>query len=195
MAAIVSSIKAFSHPGGSEKQPFNLNKAIETTATVARNEWKYVSELVTDLDPSLPLVPCDGGDIFQVLLNMIVNASHAIGEVVGDGSSGKGTITISTRHDGDWAEVRISDTGCGIPADVGLKVFDPFFTTKKVGKGTGQGLAISHNVIVNKHSGRIEFESQPGKGTTFTIRLPISSDDRDAETVGVTYDEATHSVR
>jgi signal transduction histidine kinase len=127
----------------------------------------------TDFDPNLPFVTCLPGDLNQVFLNMIVNSAHAIADVVGDGSHGKGTIRISTRHNGDWAEVRISDTGTGIPPDVISKIFDPFFTTKQVGKGTGQGLAISYNVVVEKHGGTIDVESEVGKGTTFIIRLPI----------------------
>lgn len=191
---IVRSMKAFSHPGGEEKQLVDLNAAIETTVTVARNEWKYVAELAMDLDPSLPLVPCHGGDINQVLLNMIVNAAHAIGEVGGDDTGKKGAITISTSHASGWAEIRINDSGCGMSEHVRSKIFDPFFTTKDVGKGTGQGLAISHDVIVKKHGGSIGVESQPGEGTTFAIRLPICPDDADADPVGATGHEAAHSV-
>jgi len=172
---IVQAMKEFSHPVGKEETFINLNKAIQNTITVARNEWKYVAEMVTDFDPSLPLVSCLPGELNQVFLNMIINAAHAIADVVGDGSKGKGTITVSTRHDGNWAEVRISDTGMGIPENIRSRIFDPFFTTKKVGKGTGQGLTISHSVIVDKHGGTIHFETEVGKGTTFIIRLPIEN--------------------
>ena len=104
---------------------------------------------------------------------MIVNAAHAIADVVGDGSRGKGVITISTRREGDWALIRISDTGTGIPEEVRSRIFDPFFTTKEVGRGTGQGLAIAHSVVVEKHGGTLSFETEVGRGTTFIIRLPI----------------------
>lgn len=134
--------------------------------------------MVTDLDPNLPPVPCLPGDINQVFLNIIVNAAHAIADVVGDGSGGKGTITVSTRALGDWVEVRISDTGTGIPEAIRSKIFDPFFTTKQTGRGTGQGLAYVHSVVVEKHKGIITFETEEGKGTTFIIRLPLHQEER-----------------
>jgi two-component system, NtrC family, sensor kinase len=118
-------------------------------------------------------VVCLPGEFNQVILNMLVNAAHAITDVVGDGGRGKGTITVATRQVGGFAEIRISDTGTGIPPEIRAKIFDPFFTTKQVGKGTGQGLAIAHDVIVNKHGGTIALESEPGKGSTFIIRLPL----------------------
>ncbi|MBW2127660.1 MAG: hypothetical protein JRH08_18935 [Deltaproteobacteria bacterium] len=151
----------------------DLNHAIENTITVAKNEWKYVAEMETDFDPALPPVPCLPGELNQVILNMIINAAHAIADVMGDGSKGKGTIRITTRRDGNWAEIRISDTGTGIPEAIRDRIFDPFFTTKEVGKGTGQGLAIARSMIVDKHGGTIDFETQEGKGTTFIIRLPL----------------------
>jgi signal transduction histidine kinase len=121
----------------------------------------------------LPLVPCLIGEFNQVVLNLIINAAHAISDVVGDGDKGKGNITISTRQTTEWAEVRIADTGGGIPEKIRARIFDPFFTTKDVGRGTGQGLAISHAVVVERHGGAIEFETEMGHGTTFIIRLPI----------------------
>jgi two-component system NtrC family sensor kinase len=175
VATIVRAMKEFSHPGGEEKKTIDLNHAIENTVTVCRNEWKYVAEMALDFDPTLPLVPCLPGDINQVLLNLIVNAAHAIADAMDGGEKRKGTISISTRHDGDWAEIRIGDTGTGIPEKHKAKIFTPFFTTKEVGKGTGQGLAISHSIIVGKHSGTINFETETGKGTVFTIRLPLRS--------------------
>jgi PAS domain S-box-containing protein len=174
VAKIVRAMKEFSHPGGEEKKAVDLNKAIETTITVARNEWKYVADVQTRFDPSLPAVPCLPGEFNQVILNLIINAAHAIADVVGDGSQDKGTITVSTRHQDGWAEVRVSDTGTGIPEAVRSRIFDPFFTTKPVGKGTGQGLAIAHAVVVEKHGGTISFETELGRGTTFIIRLPIA---------------------
>lgn len=180
VASIVRAMKEFSHPGLTEKKPTDLNKAIQSTITISRNEWKYVADTVTDLDPTLPLVPCLPGELNQVLLNLIVNAAHAIGDVVGRKETDKGTITISTRHDGEWVEIRIADTGTGIPPGIRNRIFDPFFTTKQVGKGTGQGLAIAHDVIVKKHEGTLTFETELDRGTTFILRLPlrVSSQER-----------------
>ncbi len=172
VSKIVRSMKEFAYPGGREKTSADLNKAIESTVTVARNEWKYVAEMVTDLDPNLPPVPCLLGDLNQVILNLIVNAAHAITEKLGKVSDQKGTITVSTRQEEDWAVIRVRDTGAGIPEHIQAKIFDPFFTTKEVGKGTGQGLAISHSVV-EKHGGTIGLETQVGHGTTFVIRLPL----------------------
>jgi len=172
VSKIVRAMKEFSHPGTDDKAQIDLNQAIESTVVVARNEWKYVAEVTTELDPDLPLVPCLPADLNQVILNMIVNAAHAIGEVVDQGSE-KGTISISTRRQNGWAEIRIKDTGTGIAEKHRSRIFDPFFTTKEVGKGTGQGLAISHSIIADKHSGTLNFETETGKGTTFVIRLPI----------------------
>jgi len=171
---IVRAMKDFSHPGTASKVMTDLNRALDSTATVASNEWKYVADLLLDLDPDLPLVPCLPADLNQVFLNIIVNAAHAIGDVVGDGANGKGIITVSTRRVEDWVEVRFSDTGAGMTEQVKARIFDPFFTTKPVGRGTGQGLAISHTVVVEKHKGTIRVETAPGVGTTFVIRLPLS---------------------
>ncbi len=176
VAKIVQAMKDFSHPGSESKTAVDLNRAIESTITVARNEWKYVSDLVTEFDPELPPVPCLPNEFNQVILNMLVNAAHAIADVVGHGEKGKGKITVSTRRMGDWVEVRISDTGTGIPEAVRPKVFEPFFTTKPVGKGSGQGLAIARSVVVDKHGGNIDFETEVGKGTTFIIRLPLGAE-------------------
>lgn len=171
IATLVKAMKEFSHPGQKEMTLQNLNRAIENTVTVARNEWKYVADLHMDLDPGLPPVSCFVSDFNQVILNLIVNAAHAIGA---DGShETKGVITIQTRLLGEYVEVRVGDTGSGIPPEIRERIFDPFFTTKAVGKGTGQGLAIARSVIVEKHGGRIRFESELGKGTTFVIELPI----------------------
>ena len=172
---IVRAMKEFSHPGPKEKTPTNLNKAIENTVTVARNEWKYVSEMILDLDPDLPLVPCHPNEFNQVILNLVINAAHAIADVVGNGATNKGKITVSTRRKGDKVEISVKDTGTGIPPEIRSKIFDPFFTTKEVGKGTGQGLAIARSIVVDKHGGTIDFETEVGKGTTFTIYLPIGN--------------------
>ncbi len=180
VAKIVRAMKEFSHPAR-EKTATDLNRAIQSTITVASNEWKYVAEIETDLDPELPAVHCSPAEFNQVVLNMIVNAAHAISDVVGDGGNGKGKIRVRTRAQDDFVLVEISDSGSGMPAHVQARIFDPFFTTKEVGKGTGQGLAIAHNVIVDKHGGTIKVTSAPGQGTTFHIRLPIGGNKPEAE--------------
>ncbi len=171
---IVRAMKDFSHPGTTDKVPTDMNRALQSTLTVARNEWKYIADLATDFDPDLPLVFCLPAELNQVYLNMIVNAAHAIGDVLGGDSGAKGTLTVSTRCDGEWVEVSIGDTGSGMTEEVKARIFDPFFTTKPVGRGTGQGLSICHNVIIEKHGGSIAVDTAPGRGTTFTIRLPIA---------------------
>lgn len=176
VARIVLAMKEFSHPTSKESGDADINKMIENTIMVSRNEWKYVAELVADLDPELPLVRCQAGELNQVLLNLIVNAAHAIEETFAKQKNQKdqGRITVTTRQDGKWAEIRVSDTGSGIPQDIRDQIFNPFFTTKEVGKGTGQGLSISHDIIVKKHHGAITFETEEDKGTTFIIRIPVA---------------------
>jgi len=173
IAKIVQAMKIFAHPGGEEKEPADINKEIEKTITISRNEWKYVAELITEFDKSLSLVPCFQAELNQVILNLIVNAAHAIADANKDNPTQMGTIRIRTRRAANWAKIYISDTGSGIPEKIRSKIFDLFFTTKEPGKGTGQGLAISHSVIVEKHKGTITLESKEGKGTTFIISLPL----------------------
>ena len=176
IANIVSSVKRFAHPGQDATAPADLNDAIRNTITVSTNEWKYVAEIATDLDPTLPPVPCNISAINQVVLNLLVNAAHAIADhKESSGAAGKGTITVQTRNMGEFAEIRITDTGGGIPEDIRSRIFDPFFTTKVVGKGSGQGLAIARTIITESHHGSIDFESEIGHGTTFIIRLPLQS--------------------
>lgn len=172
IAKIVGAMKEFSHPGTKEKKMVDVNRAIETTVTVSRNEWKYVADVEYSLDPSLPLISCLPAELNQVLLNIIVNAAQAIGDN-GKGK-GKGIIRVATgQPEPGWCEVKISDDGPGIPEPIRSRIFDPFFTTKEVGKGTGQGLAIARSVVVDKHNGSISVESETGKGATFTIRIPV----------------------
>ena len=173
---IVQAMKIFAHPGGVEKEPVDINKEIEKTITITHNEWKYVAELRTDFDATLPAVPCHRAEFNQVILNLIVNAAHAIADANSENSTEKGTIIISSSLDGNWAEIRISDTGAGIPEEIQHRIFDLFFTTKEPGRGTGQGLAIAHSVIVEKHNGVLNLETETGKGTTFVIRMPIDVD-------------------
>ncbi|MCG8588884.1 MAG: ATP-binding protein [Proteobacteria bacterium] len=172
VSEIVLAMKTFSHPGGKGKTLLDLNHALQSTATVSRSEWKYVAEMETRFDPSLPRVFCHPGELNQVFLNLIVNAAHAIADAVGDGAQGKGTITLTTRSEADGVVVEVADNGSGIPEEVRGRIFEPFFTTKGVGKGTGQGLAIAYSVVTDKHAGRIEVESQLGEGTCFRIWLP-----------------------
>ena len=181
IANIVQAMKIFAHPGGIEKEAIDINQEIKKTITITRNEWKYVARLVTDFDSNLPLVPCYRAEFNQVILNLIINAAHAIADSNGDTSAEKGTITISSGCDGNWAEIRISDTGHGIPEEIRHRIFDLFFTTKEPGRGTGQGLAIAHSVIVEKHNGVLNIETEVGKGTTFVIRLPIDCDESENE--------------
>ena len=173
VTAIVQAMKRFAHPGSEEKTPLDVNKAIENTVVVARNEWKYHAEVLLDLDPALEFFPCFAGDFNQVVLNMLINAAHAVNEKYKDRTE-KGLIRIRTEKEGEFLKVVISDTGCGIPAQNLHRIYDPFFTTKEVGKGTGQGLAIAHDIVVDKHGGTIDVESEEGEGTTFTLRFPLS---------------------
>lgn len=175
VAKIVRAMKEFSHPDSAEKTTTDLSRAIESTITVAGSEWKHVAEIVTDFDETLPPIVCYPGDINQVILNLLVNAAHSIKETVAQGELGR--ITIRTRKRGEYAEVSVSDTGAGIPEAIRNRVFDPFFTTKPVGKGTGQGLSLAHAVVVQKHAGKIWFETEMGFGTTFFLDLPISTVD------------------
>jgi two-component system, NtrC family, sensor kinase len=173
IATIVRSMKEFAYPDQAEKRSADLNQAIRSTLVVAHNEYKYVADIDTDFG-EIPAVQCYLGEINQVILNLLVNASHAISDVVKD-TGGRGKLTVRTRVDGEAVEISIGDTGTGIPEATRDRIFDPFFTTKEVGKGTGQGLAIARSVIVNKHGGTLRFETECGKGTTFFIRLPVDA--------------------
>lgn len=169
---IVRAMKDFSHPGTEDQKSMSINAMLESTITVARNEWKYHCEMHTHYGENLPNILCFPGELNQAFLNIIVNASQAIKEKIKD-SSERGVITIETLQEGSFIEIRISDTGVGISQEIKDKLYNPFFTTKEPGKGTGQGLSIVHHSIVNKHNGTIDFVSEVGKGTTFIIRLPL----------------------
>jgi PAS domain S-box-containing protein len=172
VGSIVRSMTEFAHPDTRTKADIDLNRAIKTTLNMARNEYKSVAELETDFG-DIPSVHCHAGDINQVMLNLLLNAAHAISDVV-EGTSSKGRITIRTRAIGDFVEISITDTGDGIPEDVRGRIFEPFVTTKEVGRGTGQGLALSRGIVVEKLKGSLHFETETGKGTTFFVRLPKS---------------------
>jgi signal transduction histidine kinase len=173
ISTIVQAMKEFSHPSAKEMVKTNLNNLLQTTVIVASNEWKYVADMESDLDPQLPPTACLAAEMGQVFLNILVNAAHAVAGRIGASSEKKGRIRIASRQRGDQVEIRISDSGTGIPEEIRGRIFDPFFTTKAVGKGTGQGLAIAHDVVTQKHGGTLTFESQTGEGTTFVICLPI----------------------
>lgn len=165
---IVTAMRFFTHPGSENKEIADLNQIIQNAISLSRNEWKIIAEIKTDFDPNLPEVECLPIELSQVVLNIIINAIHAIQ----DSGEEKGQIVIVSRQAGELIEVSITDNGTGIPKEIQSKIFDPFFTTKDIGRGTGQGLAIAYTVIVKKHGGTLEFESETGKGTTFIIRLP-----------------------
>jgi signal transduction histidine kinase len=171
VAAIVRAMKDFAHPDRDEKTLVDLDRAIESTLMIAAHEYKYVADLRTEL-AALPAVRCNAGQINQVVLNLVINAAHTIRDVVGD-SGARGQIVVRTRQLDGEVEISVSDTGTGIPEAIRDKVYDPFFTTKDVGRGTGQGLAIARNVVVDKHGGSLRFETQLGAGTSFFLRLPV----------------------
>jgi two-component system NtrC family sensor kinase len=171
VAAIVRAMKEFAHPDSIEHCAADLNHAIETTLVVARNEYKYAARIESHLG-ELPSVVCNVGELNQVFLNLIVNASHAIVESGKDASTG--LIVITTASSGEDVTIAFEDNGCGIPQANVEKVFDPFFTTKPVGRGTGQGLAIARSIIVEKHGGRVDVRSTVGIGTCFELRLPVA---------------------
>ncbi|WP_243370986.1 PAS domain S-box protein [Geotalea sp. SG265] len=160
---IVQNLKSFSRIDDAEAKYADIHECLESTIMIAWNELKYKASLVRDYG-ELPLVKCFPQQLNQVFLNLLINAAHAIEQ--------QGEIRIATWCENKTACIAISDTGCGIPPEVIGKIFDPFFTTKEVGKGTGLGLSISFDII-NKHKGTIEVTSEPGRGTTFTTRIPV----------------------
>ncbi len=172
--AIVRAMKQFAHPGTTQKVAIDLNQVVANAITVSRNEWKQIAEVITDYALDLPLVPCLPVSLNQAMLNVLINAVHAIRER--NNPAGQlGTITVRTRRDAQWIVVDIIDTGVGIADDVRAHIFEQFFTTKAVGVGSGQGLSIARSVIVEQHGGTITCETVLGTGSTFTIRLPLGS--------------------
>jgi PAS domain S-box-containing protein len=174
VATIVRAMKSFGHPGNDEKTDVDLNEAISSTLVVAANEVKYVAQVETELG-ELPFVRCHRGDINQVVLNLVINAAHAIAACSDE--RGQGTIRVRTRAEAGWAVIEVSDTGTGIDPAIADKVYDQFFTTKEVGSGTGQGLALAHSLVVDRHGGTIDFTSEVGVGTTFVVQLPLAERD------------------
>ena len=177
IAEIVRSMKEFSHVDQREMSRVDLNRAINSTLIIARSEYKYVADVETDFK-EIPQVTCHGGQINQVVLNLVVNAAHAIADKV-KGTHDKGVITVRTFVENGFAVVSVGDTGGGIPEAIRKRIFEPFFTTKEVGKGTGQGLSIAHNVI-KSHGGSLDFVTEIGKGTTFNVRLPLAAEEGEA---------------
>lgn len=171
VANIVKAMKEFAHPDANEQSPVDLKHGLESTLLVASNEYKYVAKVHCEFG-ELPEVVCNAGELNQVFLNLIVNAAHAIKDGGKDVDSGEIKIRLSA--EGGEAVIRVSDNGCGVPAENLSKLYDPFFTTKEVGRGSGQGLAISHSIVVDKHGGEISVTSELGIGTEFTVRLPIA---------------------
>ena len=157
----------------------DVNQALRDTVIVARNEYKYVGTLTVDCE-TVPMVRCRISSINQVLLNLIVNAAHALADQKHTPESGR--IEIKSRREEDWAIISVADNGCGIPDDIGERIFDPFFTSKEVGRGTGQGLAIARAIIVEQHAGRLLFKSKVGEGSTFEVWLPVAGPPISVET-------------
>jgi len=171
VGSIVGAMREFAHPPTTEKTQVDLNAALHNTLVVATSEYKYVADVETDFG-DLPHVVCDGGDLNQVFLNLIVNAAHAIESRSGE-TGERGTITIRTRAEDDHVAVSIADTGSGMTPEVAERVFDPFFTTKEVGRGTGRDLAIARTLVVERHGGTLTFDTALGEGSTFYVRLPL----------------------
>jgi PAS domain S-box-containing protein len=176
VSRIVRAMNEFAHGTDETKRRCDLNRVVENAIEVARHRWRFVAKIVTDFAQELPLVMCVPGALNQVFLNLIVNAAQAVASVVGNGSERKGVITVSTRQLQDAVEVRVRDTGTGIPPDIARHIFDPFFTTKDVGEGTGQGLALAHNIVVHRCKGRIWYEPTGDGGATFVVRLPLDEE-------------------
>ena len=172
VSRIVKAMKGFAHPGSDNFQEVDLNQALESTLIVSKSEWKYCADLVTQFAPNLPRVRCLPSELNQVFLNLIINAAHAMEDKKSESSEDKGTLTVATDFNDTHVAIEISDTGTGIPKNIQDRIFDPFFTTKGVGKGTGQGLAISYGIVVGMHKGSISFRSVENMGTTFRVELP-----------------------
>jgi signal transduction histidine kinase len=180
---IVRAMKEFAHPGTNGKQNIDINKSIQSTITISHNKWKDLADLETNLEPEMPLVSCLPIELNQVILALIINAADAISDAIKAGIREKGKIVISSYLRDKFVEIRIADTGTGIPENIRDKIYNPFFTTKDIGVGMGQGLAISHTIIVDKHQGTLTYETQTGEGTTFIIRLPLQLEEKEMDNV------------
>ncbi|MGD1082861.1 MAG: PAS domain S-box protein, partial [Candidatus Sulfotelmatobacter sp.] len=176
ISKIVSAMRRFSHTGGGERQEVDLNEALDATLTIAQNQIKHIADVQTDYQPNLPPLECYADEMNQVFLNLIVNATHAIREASKKQARERGKLTIRTRQMDNDVQIEIQDNGTGMPLPVCARVFDPFFTTKQAGEGTGQGLTICHDIVVQKHHGKIWFDTKLNRGTTFFVRIPIQFD-------------------
>ncbi|RJP80356.1 MAG: hybrid sensor histidine kinase/response regulator [Desulfobacteraceae bacterium] len=175
VSKIVHSMRDFASSGKEQEAETDLNKAIESAITIAQNEWKPVAVVETDFAFDLPTVSCLAGEVKQAFLNVMINAAHAVEEVVRKTDGAKGKITVTTCKKGDFVEIRFIDTGCGIPESIRHRIFDPFFTTKGVGRGIGQGLNVAYRIITENHGGSMDFITEEDKGTTFILMLPIGN--------------------
>ena len=174
VARIVHSLKEFSHPGSASKTPADLAQIAQNALTVSRHEWKYVAEVVTDFSPDVRPVPCIADQVGQVILNLVINAAHAIGDTLKPRNRERGVIAVRTRHSDTHAIVEIQDDGTGIPDHVRARLFEPFFTTKPVGKGTGQGLALVRTIVEANHQGLVALETNVGVGSIFRLSFPYN---------------------
>jgi signal transduction histidine kinase len=171
IADIVRSMKDFSLVDKDAVGQFDLNRSIQSTLTVARSEYSNVADVEMEL-AEIPLVTCNGGQINEVLLGLVINAAEVIGEKVKN-TGERGKITVRSKADGEYVVIEVEDTGGGIPEEIREHIYDQFFTTKEVGRGTGQGLSVARKVIINGHNGSIDFVTEMGKGTTFIVKLPV----------------------
>lgn len=176
VSAAIQGIRDFCQPTSDEKVSMDLNKVVESSVMMTKNDWKTFVELTTDLESDMPPVTCRRAEVNQVIMHLIQNAAEALEAKLGKNPEEKGMMKISTRSDRNWAEFCISDAGCGIPEEIRPKIFESGFTTKDEGKHPGQGLALCKSVVEEKHGGIVRFESVPGTGTIFIIRLPYKTD-------------------
>jgi signal transduction histidine kinase len=173
IASLVSELRAFAMPDGETRRPADVNEALKNMVAISRSDWQRCAELSLDLDPVLPPVPCLLGELKQAFLNILDNATQALNGAYG-GEPRHGKIEITTHTVEGGIEIRFSDDGPGVDATIKDQIFDPFFTTKSVGAGTGQGLTVAHNVVAEKHNGRLSYEPSPSGGACFKVWLPVS---------------------
>ncbi len=177
ISKIVSAMRDFSHTGPKEKTAADLHKLINNSITISRNTWKYIAEIQKDFDLNIPPIICLASELGQVFVNIIVNAAHALEEKFQNCNAIKGKINIITKSQKGKVQILFIDNGIGMSPKVKKRIFDPFFTTKEVGKGTGQGLSIAYDIIVDKHNGTIDVETEENIGTKFIITLPVDNAD------------------
>lgn len=172
VSRIVLALKDFSHPSMQEFSLTDINKCIDTACTISRHEWKRVAELQLDLAGDLPFLLCSRDEIHQIILNLVVNAAHAIDEKIRKNVYDRGSITIASCSSDGGIEISVADDGIGIDAENAAKIFQPHFTTKEAGRGTGFGLSLVKNIVEERYGGLIEFTSIAGEGARFRVQLP-----------------------